>query len=69
VELLEELQVPHVDALPHFLTYSQYPLYNMTQAGHLSVRGHRVVAQILGFHAMRQRRAAEQPRLLLQQHQ
>ncbi len=48
--LLDELHVPHVDALPHFLRSSQsaaVTLYNMTQAGHLSVRGHRVVAQIL----------------------
>jgi hypothetical protein len=48
--LLNQLRVPHVDALPHFLQSSQGggdPLYNMTQAGHLSVRGHRLVAQIL----------------------
>ena len=49
-ELLEELEIPHVDALPQFLSSSKVesePLYNMTQAGHLSVRGHRVVAQML----------------------
>ena len=48
--LLDELRVRHVDALPHFLQSSQAggdPLYNMTQAGHLSVHGHRLVAQIL----------------------
>ena len=49
-DLLESLHVPHIDALPHLLQSSQsagHPLYNMTQAGHLSVRGHRVVAQLL----------------------
>jgi len=49
-QLLEELEVPHVDALPQFLSSSKAedePLYNMTQAGHLSVRGHRIAAQML----------------------
>ncbi len=60
--LLEELRVPHVDALPHFLQSSQSndPLYNMTQAGHLSVVGHRLVVQILRNYEQGQQRTQRQ---------
>ena len=46
-EILRELAIPHVDLLPQFLTVSGEPLYNMTPAGHLSVRGHLITAEIL----------------------
>ena len=48
--LLEELNVPYIDLLPRFLAADGSdgdPLYNLTQAGHLSVHGHRVVTRIL----------------------
>ena len=48
--LLEELNVPRIDLLPRFRAADRFdgdPLYNMTQAGHLSMHGHRVVSQIL----------------------
>ena len=48
--LLDELQMPHLDALPRFVEAAAAgaePLYNMTQAGHLSVHGHRLVARLL----------------------
>ena len=46
-KILRELAIPHVDLLPQFLTVSGEPLYNMTPAGHLSVRGHLITAEIL----------------------
>ena len=50
-DILEDLRVPHLDALPRFLEVAAEadsdPLYNMTQAGHLSVHGHRLVADML----------------------
>ena len=50
-QLLEELHLPHVDMLPHFLASGgDPPLYNMTPAGHLSARGHELVAQTLTRH-------------------
>jgi hypothetical protein len=45
--VLSELAIPHVDLLPSFLKVSGEPLYNMTRAGHLSARGHRITAKIL----------------------
>ena len=46
-EILTEFAIPHVDLLDRFLEVSGEPLYNMTPAGHLSVRGHAITAEIL----------------------
>ena len=51
-EILSELAIPYVDLLPQFLPLSGDPLYNMTPAGHLSVRGHLKTAEILRAYSL-----------------
>jgi hypothetical protein len=48
--LLDELRLPYIDLLPYLLAASETsadPLYNMTQAGHLSAPGHRLASRVL----------------------
>ena len=45
--LLREFEVPFIDLLPPLLERRDEGLYNLTPTGHLSVRGHRAVAEIL----------------------
>ena len=45
-----KLRLPYIDLLPYLLAASKAsadPLYNMTQAGHLSVPGHLLASQVL----------------------
>ena len=49
-DMLAELGIDHLDLLPVFLQWEDGPIYNMTPAGHLSTRGHRVAAQALAQH-------------------
>ena len=48
--MLSELGIDHLDLLPVFRAAKEKSLFNMTPAGHLSVRGHRVVAGALAQH-------------------
>ncbi|NKB68354.1 MAG: hypothetical protein GKR89_14930 [Candidatus Latescibacteria bacterium] len=48
--LLDELSIDYLDMLPVFRAAQEGPLFNMTPAGHLSVRGHQLVAQTLAQH-------------------
>ncbi len=49
--ILIELEIPYIDLLPVFLeSASGKPLYNMTTAGHLSIRGHLITADVLQHH-------------------
>ena len=46
--ILRDLQVAHIDLLPHMLNYEgEEFLYNMTPAGHLSRQGHRLATQVV----------------------
>ena len=48
LSILQELHIGHVDLLPHMLNYKgEEFLYNMTPAGHLSRRGHRLTTQVI----------------------
>ena len=45
--LLRELEIPFIDLLPALLERRDEGLYHLTPTGHLSVRGHQVVAKTL----------------------
>lgn len=45
--LLRELEVPFIDLLPPLLERRDEGLYHLTPTGHLTVRGHRAVAETL----------------------
>ena len=47
IGLLDELDMDYIDLLPPMLQAKGDLLYNMTPAGHLSVRGHQLVAEHL----------------------